>query len=84
MDNVGLKIGLWGTLSFMVTLTKKILDAILYTESMGVGTYHSHRVPKSYVSSVTWMPTWHYLKVKLGTFANSWVEQEAQSRGFFA
>jgi hypothetical protein len=33
--------------------------------------------PKSYVPSMTWMPTWeHVLEVWLGTYVESWVEQK--------
>ena len=48
-------------------------------ESMEVGIEHFTWGPKSYVPSMTWMPTWeHFLEVRLGTCVESWVEQEAR------
>ena len=53
------------------------IRTISTAESMEVGTYHFTQDPKSYVPTMTWMPTWqHFLEVRLGTCVESWVEQK--------
>ena len=53
--------------------------AILAVESIEVGTHHFTWGPKSWVPSITWIPTWqHFLEVRLGTCVESWAEQKAR------